>query len=127
VGLGMLSSEVSKRKVDLKKALHDIIESKPELQVRFKDATPLEKSQGFGLPIGSKKRALSGDRFLLLGDAASLIDPFTGEGIGNALRSGRIAAGHIVKSFDNLNFSASFHKGYDNTLPQNVERVAYKP
>jgi len=39
---------------------------------------------GYGLPLGSKKRVLSGDRYMLVGDAASLIDPFTGEGIGNA-------------------------------------------
>ncbi len=29
---------------------------------------------------------------MLVGDAASLIDPFTGEGIGNAMISGKIAA-----------------------------------
>jgi geranylgeranyl reductase family protein len=120
VGLGMLSSEVSKRKVDLKKALRDIIQSKPDLQIRFKDATPLEKPQGFGLPIGSKKRSISGDRFLLIGDAASLIDPFTGEGIGNALRSGRIAADHLIKAFEKQYFSASFHKQYDRIIYQKM-------
>ncbi|HET8859594.1 geranylgeranyl reductase family protein [Marivirga sp.] len=116
VGLGMLSSEVSKRKLDLKKALHDIIRSKPELNERFKNATALEKPQGFGLPIGSKKRPISGDRFLLIGDAASLIDPFTGEGIGNALRSGRIASEHIIKAFENQTFTANFNKQYDKVI-----------
>jgi flavin-dependent dehydrogenase len=90
------------------------------LKERFKNAKPIEKPQGFGLPIGSKKRPLSGDRILLLGDAASLIDPFTGEGIGNALRSGRIAADHITKSFENQNFTASFHKQYDKTVYQKM-------
>jgi geranylgeranyl reductase family protein len=116
VGLGMLSSEVSKRKVDLKKALHELIQSKPELKSRFKHASTLEKPQGFGLPIGSKKRPISGNRFLLIGDAASLIDPFTGEGIGNALRSGRIAADHLIKAFDNQRFEASFNKQYDKVI-----------
>jgi geranylgeranyl reductase family protein len=116
VGLGMLSSEVSKRNLNLKEELNQLIKSKPNLKERFKNATALEKPQGFGLPIGSKKRPISGDRFLLLGDAASLIDPFTGEGIGNALRSGRIAADHIVKSVANQDFTASFHKQYDNII-----------
>jgi flavin-dependent dehydrogenase len=35
--------------------------------------------------LGSEKRKLSGNRFLLPGDAASLIDPFSGEGIGNTV------------------------------------------
>jgi len=116
VGLGMLSSEVSKRKVDLKKTLNNLIQSKSGLRERFKNAIPLEKPQGFGLPIGSKKRPISGERFLLIGDAASLIDPFTGEGIGNALRSGRIASEYILKSFDNQDFTKSFLKRYDEMI-----------
>ena len=116
VGLGMLSSEVSKRKLDLKKELGKLIESKQDLKERFKNSKSLEKPQGFGLPIGSKKRSISGDRFLLLGDAASLIDPFTGEGIGNALRSGRIASEYIIKSFENQCFTAAFLKEYDHMV-----------
>ena len=33
----------------------------------------------------------------LIGDAASLVDPFSGEGVGNALVTGEIAARHIVE------------------------------
>jgi geranylgeranyl reductase family protein len=116
VGLGMLSSEVSKKKIDLKKELNELIQTHPNLKERFKNAQPLEKIQGFGLPIGSKKRSISGDNFLLAGDAASLIDPFTGEGIGNALRSGRIAAEHFIKAFEKQRFDARFNKQYDKII-----------
>ena len=34
----------------------------------------------------------------LVGDAASLVDPFSGEGIGNALVSGELAARHIIEN-----------------------------
>ena len=63
-----------------------------------------------------QKRKISGDRFLLLGDAASLIDPFTGEGIGNAIRSGRVAAEHIVNAFKANDFSPSSNQAYDNEI-----------
>ncbi len=116
VGLGMLSSEVSKRKVNIKERLHDIINSHPNIKNRFKLAEPLEEIQGYGLPIGSKKRPISGDGFLLLGDAASLIDPFTGEGIGNAIRSGRIAAEHIIESHKSGQYDAKFNKRYDSII-----------
>lgn len=79
-------------------------------------ANPLETVQGFGLPIGSRKLPCSGERFLLLGDAASLIDPFTGEGIGNAIRSGRVAAKHLIKAFAHNRWDASYHKSYDKEI-----------
>ncbi|MTI41766.1 NAD(P)/FAD-dependent oxidoreductase [Fulvivirga lutimaris] len=116
VGLGMLSSEVSKKKVNLKAKLDQLVSNHPLLQGRFKNARALESVKGYGLPIGSKKRPISGDRFLLLGDAASLIDPFTGEGIGNAIRSGRLAAEHIINCIKSKRFDASYNKGYEKVV-----------
>ena len=88
VGIGMLSSHISQKKINLKVVLQKLIETHPQLKDRFINAKALESIKGFGLPLGSKKRRLSGDRYVLTGDAASLIDPFSGEGIGNAIRSG---------------------------------------
>lgn len=116
VGLGMLSSVVSKKKMNLKTELAKLLETQPLLKQRFKDAIPLTEVQGFGLPLGSKKRTLSGNRFLLLGDAAGLIDPFTGEGIANAIRSGRIAASHTLKAFKENDFSAKINNRYDREI-----------
>lgn len=113
VGLGMLSSEVSNKKIDLKKKLANIIQNHPKVKDRFKNAKPLENVKGYGLPIGSKKRPISGDNFLLIGDAASLIDPFTGEGIGNAIRSGRFAAEHVILAHQEQLFTAEFNLNYD--------------
>ncbi len=116
IGLGMLSSEVSKRKINLRKRLADIIQNHPNVKHRFKDAKPLESVKGFGLPMGSKKRPCSGNRFLLIGDAASLIDPFSGEGIGMAIRSGRIAADHLLKGFETEKFDTKFNAQYDQKI-----------
>lgn len=116
VGLAMLSSQVIKQKINLKEKLTDIIQHHPAVSPRFKNAKPLESIKGFGLPLGSKKRICSGHRFLLLGDAAGLIDPFTGEGIGNALRSGRIAAAHLIKAFEQQRFDAKFNTAYDEEI-----------
>ena len=52
------------------------------------DAVQIGNLEGFGLPLGSKVATISGNRFMLAGDAASLIDPVTGDGIGNAMLSG---------------------------------------
>jgi geranylgeranyl reductase family protein len=116
VGLGVLSSEVSARKLNLKEILQKLVQTHPALVKRFENAKPLETVKGFGLPLGSKKRKISGYRFLLTGDAAGLIDPFSGEGIGNAIRSGRVAAEHIGQCFAQKDFSAKFNERYDEEI-----------
>jgi geranylgeranyl reductase family protein len=113
VGIGVLSSVVSRKKINLKETLQQLLHTVPHLKERFASARAMEKVKGFGLPLGSEKRAVSGDRFLLAGDAAGLIDPFSGEGIGNAIRSGRVAAGHIIRCFEKQDFTAGFNKAYD--------------
>ncbi|MEO5908240.1 MAG: geranylgeranyl reductase family protein [Ginsengibacter sp.] len=116
VGLGILSSVISSKKINLKEQLSSILKNHPVLKERFKDAVPLENIQGYGLPLGSKKRSISGNRFLLLGDAAGLIDPFTGEGIANAIRSGRVAAAHVLKAIKENRFDADFNARYDKEI-----------
>lgn len=84
VGLGMLSSVVKKKNLKLKPLLESLVEH-PRFKDRFANAKPIDNIRGWGLPLGSRPRQMSGDGWMLLGDAASLIDPFTGEGIGNAM------------------------------------------
>ncbi|MDW3647444.1 MAG: geranylgeranyl reductase family protein [Bacteroidia bacterium] len=113
VGLGMLSEHVSKHKINLKSKLHELIENHPHLKERFEDAEMVDSIKGFGLPLGSKKRKISGDNYMLVGDAASLIDPFTGEGISNAMMSGIFAAEWAQKSISDQDQSSSFFQKYD--------------
>ncbi|WP_304517868.1 geranylgeranyl reductase family protein [Cecembia rubra] len=114
VGIGMLSSEIEKRSINLKEVMEDIIERHPRLSSRFDQAEALELPKGFGLPLGSRKSKVSGERFLLLGDAASLIDPFTGEGIGFAMTSGRLAAKFILSKWGHHDFRNN--QDYDEML-----------
>jgi geranylgeranyl reductase family protein len=116
VGFGMLSQKISEKKVNLRKSLLDIIMKHPALSKRFQNAEALDEVTGYGLPMGSRRVKISGQRFMLCGDAASLIDPATGEGIGNAMLSGKLAAEQAVKCFEKNNFSANFMKMYDESL-----------
>ncbi len=116
VGLGMLSSSISKRKLSLRDKMKEIIESEPALKERFANAEIISPVEGHGLPLGSRKVTISGERFMLCGDAASLIDPLTGEGIGQAIISGRYAGWQAAKCFKENNFSASFMKQYDKMV-----------
>ena len=116
VGFGMLSSAVSESKVNLKKALLEIVTTNPGIKERFKDAELIDDIVGFPLPLGSKRRLLSDDNYMLVGDAACLIDPLTGEGIGNAVYSGYIAAEQAEKCLKAQDFSTAFLKDYDTRV-----------
>ena len=104
VGIGILHEYKKRKNVDLKKSLEETIASE-YFRDRFKNAEPLEKPMGWNLPVGSIRRKSYGDGFLLLGDAAGLIDPFTGEGIGNAMYSAKFAVQTAVGAIKSNNFN----------------------
>jgi len=112
VGIGIRSDVVSKRKINLREKFREIIRAHPSISERFKNAEALEEPKGWGLPLGSKRRQLSGDNYLLTGDAASLIDPFTGEGIGNAMASGLTAARCAKIACEKNRYDGLFLKQY---------------
>jgi menaquinone-9 beta-reductase len=116
VGVGMRSDKVSKNKINLKEELKRILVDYPALKERFSKAELAGEVKGFGLPLGSKQRLISGDHFMLTGDAASLIDPFTGEGISNAMISGMHAADQVERCINENNYSADFMIQYDKKV-----------
>ena len=102
IGLGMLLDDMDKQEIKLKQMLDWVIEES-FLAPRFKNAHPVEKSRkGWMLPMGSPRKLNLNPRknfvknCILVGDSASLIDPFTGEGIGNALLSGKLTAEYPI-------------------------------
>ena len=119
VGLGMRSDILSKRKFNLRKELEALIQQHPVLKERFAEAKMIGDIKGYGLPLGSKKQIISGDHYMLIGDAGHLVDPLTGEGIGNAFYSGFIAAEQLRDCIEQNDFSASFLRAYD----KRVDRV----
>ncbi len=112
VGLGVMADEVQKRKLNLKTMMEYMIK-KSYLSEKFKNARQVSEIKGWNLPTGAQKRRRAGDGFLLVGDAASLIDPFTGEGIGNALTSGKLAAGVICDAVKRGDFSYKTLRNYE--------------
>ncbi|MCB0634333.1 MAG: geranylgeranyl reductase family protein [Saprospiraceae bacterium] len=116
VGLGMRSDVLAKKGLKLKDTLLQIVAESPSIKERFKDAELVDKIYGFGLPLGSKTRSISGEHYLLVGDAGHLIDPITGEGIGNAVYSGFIAAELAEQCLVENDFSAGRLKAYDERV-----------
>ncbi|MFQ5630762.1 MAG: NAD(P)/FAD-dependent oxidoreductase [bacterium] len=115
VGIGMLHSELKRRGISLRKA-HVAATESNFFRKRFRDAKLVGNITGWNLPVGSKRRKVHGNGFLLLGDAAGLIDPFSGEGIGNAMCSGKIAAELLAEVCKSEDFSSHILRKYEQRL-----------
>jgi geranylgeranyl reductase family protein len=108
VGLGMLSTAIASKKINLKKIFNEVVENNPLISQMFAEAEALEKTKGWGLPTMTPKRKIGGDGYALIGDAGGMIEAFTGKGIGPGMMSARIASEHIAAAFarNDFNFEA---------------------
>jgi len=128
VGLGILSSDLAGRKHPAA-MLQEAIAKNPIFIERFRNAAPFGRISGWSIPLGSHRRKNTGDGWLLVGDAASLVDPFSGEGVGNALSSGKFAAEAICESLSSsqggapLNAASlsGYQKAIDSSLRPEME------
>jgi geranylgeranyl reductase family protein len=116
VGFGMLSRQISENRIDLRRSLDEIVQKDPQVKKHFENAVQEGKNEGFGLPLGSRTVPRSGDGFMLLGDAAGLVDPVTGEGIGNAMISAEYAAISARKAFTENRMDAKLLSAYDRAI-----------
>lgn len=87
----------------------------------------IDESQGHFIPIGGIRRKLTAHRVLLAGDAAGFVDPFIGEGIAYAIRSGKLAAQSIVSCLDQKDLScvhlSSYEQACENTIVKDFRHV----
>ncbi len=127
VGMGLGSNHASKLKFNLVKEFEKIITTDKVLAPRFENCERMESPKGWGLPMAGGKRDLVGDNYLLLGDAASLINPINGEGVGSAMVSGWAAAQFAEKALANNQFDASSMQQYQHqaTYRLNTEATFY--
>jgi flavin-dependent dehydrogenase len=77
----------------------------PELKLRLDGATRVGRVRGIGR-LGHRVRQPVGDGYLLVGDAAAFLDPFTGDGIYEALRGAQLAAPVISRALRTGDVSA---------------------
>lgn len=92
VGIGSIIHTV--RGLNIRNELARYVASEPSLKnarERF--------SRGYRIPISRGYGKYDAPHSVLVGDAAGLVDPFTGEGIYYAIRSGQIAAEEIARAF----------------------------
>ena len=115
IGIGLSKNDAKKEDRTLTNIMEDVTQSQ-YFKGRFSNAKPLEKPKGWNLPMGSIHRKNYGDGYMLLGDAAGLVDPFTGEGIGNAMVAAKYAISTAKKAIDKGDYSKNVLSEYDQLL-----------
>jgi menaquinone-9 beta-reductase len=121
-GIGIMYNKLRSGKESLAAKFREIITTHPSLAGRFAGAEMVSKIEAHGLTLGPDPKTISGEGFLLAGDAASLIDPFSGEGIGNAMVSGEIAGQIVSEAFARDDFSRAFLGTYNERIRQRIGR-----
>lgn len=121
VGCGLASDMIADKSINLKTVFNQLINEDPALKDRFKNAQPLEKPVGWGLPLASQGRKASGDGYLLTGDAASLVCPTTGEGVGPGMMSGYIAAHYIQRAVKQNRYDKTMFSTYDREINRRLQ------
>ncbi len=82
-----------------------------------KEKTLPFSAAGFMIPLRTKRSPIQQGRCLLLGDAAGLADPFSGEGIYSAVRSALIAAASLEEALKN---NRADLKNYEESLDREL-------
>ncbi|MDX1614659.1 MAG: hypothetical protein R3300_10150, partial [Candidatus Promineifilaceae bacterium] len=90
----------------------------PEQAERLADARTEGPVKGYPIRTDFGRNRCIGERLLLVGEAAGLVNPLTGEGIDYALESARLAAEHLFDSFAAGSFSSIALSAYERALYQ---------
>lgn len=97
--------------------------SRGHLQSRFESARRIGPIKGFPIRTDFQRSPTIGDHLLLVGEAAGLVNPFTGEGIDYALESARIASACLIESFERGDLSRGSLSRYERALRQRFQRL----
>jgi menaquinone-9 beta-reductase len=89
VGLGVPVSDHKRRKLDLDDMLGRFVDS---MRSRGYDLGPPRESRTYLLPLASRLPRLVHERAVLIGDAGSMINPLSGEGIFYAMAAAEMLA-----------------------------------
>jgi len=122
VGVGMVASTYPQAGRNLRELLLALIAEDPSLRHRLRGARLRGRVLGCPLTTYNPRLALAGDRLMLVGDAAGLINPLNGEGIQYALHSARWAADVAADRLASGRLDAPSLAGYEQRVHHSLSQ-----
>jgi len=114
IGIGMPLNLFKKDDMDINKMLDSFITT---LESKGVVVNNLRMEKSYMLPFASSRPKLSHDKIALVGDAGSMINPMSGEGIFYGMEAGYLLAKETFSSFNSQN---------ENELNQNLKKYEKK-
>jgi 1H-pyrrole-2-carbonyl-[peptidyl-carrier protein] chlorinase len=96
------------------------LDSRPELANGLRAAKQLRPLKDEG-DYSYAMKQISGDNFVLIGDAARFVDPIFSTGVSIALNSARFASSDIIKAAETGDFRQHSFQNYTTTLRRGVK------
>lgn len=121
VGVGAYSRDVREQRLNLGAMLESFVAVNPHARARLKNAQRATPILGHPLRADAPDGTHYADHVLVAGEAAGLVSPLTGEGIGNSMVSGEMAAQAAIAALSRGAFSSAalatygrdFHARFD--------------
>ena len=98
VGVGAMLYHIERDKISLHRFFETLIHDSEHVAPKLKNARPISPLRGALLRCGLGGSKVECPGMILVGDAASMTNPVSGEGITYALETGEMAAAHIMES-----------------------------
>jgi geranylgeranyl reductase family protein len=115
VGAGVSTRTLARSGRNLKDFFDRFLEE-PQLARWLENAEPEGPAKSWSLKMGMWGARRYGQGVMAVGDAGSMIHPISGEGVGYAMESGRLAATWAHQAHASGDFSASILSGYERQL-----------
>ena len=115
VGAGVSTAALARTGRNLKD-FYDRFLEEPQMVRWLENATPEGPPRSWSLKMGMWGAKRYGQGVMAVGDAGSMIHPISGEGVGYALESGRLAASWAHEAHARNDFSAPVLSGYERQL-----------
>ena len=114
--VGILMFTKQHQQINIKQAFSNFISAMSKATDKFDQAIQINDLGAFPLRMYFDPMHCYTSGALAVGDAAGLVDPLIGSGIGFALESAEIAAGYIIKGIQRKDRSRRALKGYGFAL-----------
>ncbi|HEY6287626.1 MAG TPA: geranylgeranyl reductase family protein [Ktedonobacteraceae bacterium] len=124
VGIGLFNAGLASRWMP--KTAHSAFDTfiqSPPLQKLLDGARQASPIKGFPIRVDFARSPTFGERTMIIGEAAGLVNPVTGEGIDYGMESGKMAAEHLTHMFAIGDFSLKQLAAFDKQLRQRYQRL----
>ncbi|MGI9148403.1 MAG: NAD(P)/FAD-dependent oxidoreductase [Chloroflexota bacterium] len=122
IGVGFMPRRGRSKSMRVTTPAHAFENFTSKLQTLSRGARQAGPVKGYPIRVDFLTAPTVAERTLLVGEAAGLVNPLTGEGIDYALESGKLAADHLDRSFA-AGFESGWLPAYDRLLRERFEKV----